>query len=53
MRVSPFPQVLYRAAPYIITENPDQLVDFRKAAFGALENRRVPGRDRGTGHAEI
>ena len=53
MAVNPVPEGYHTVAPYILTEDPDRLVEFLKAAFGAVEHQRVPGRDGSTGHADV
>ena len=49
---NPIPDGYDILTPYIVVDDPDRLVDFLKAAFGAVENQRVPRQDGGrTGHA--
>ena len=39
--------------PWIISRDTARLIDFTKAAFGAVELGRVPGPDGRIGHAEV
>ena len=47
------PDGYHTLTPYIVVDDPDRLVDFLMAAFGAAGNQRVPGQDGRTGHADV
>lgn len=54
MAVKPIPDGYHTVTPYLVIEGAARLIDFLKAAFGAEEIFRMPGKDEGTvGHAEI
>ena len=52
MAVKPVPDGFHTVTPYLLVADVDRLLDFLKAAFGAVETERVPSQDGETGHAE-
>lgn len=53
MAVKPIPDGYHTVTPYLVVEGAAQLIDFMKAAFGAQELFRMPGKDGMVGHAEV
>lgn len=53
MSVNPIPEGYHTVTPYLIVEDVDRCIDFMRAAFGAEEKERVPGKDGRTGHGEV
>jgi PhnB protein len=53
MAVKPIPDGYHTVTPYLIVEGAAALIDFVKAAFGAEEIFRMPGKDGTVGHAEV
>ena len=53
MAVKPIPDGYHTATPYLVVEDVDQLIDFLKEAFDALETERIPGPDGSPTHAEV
>ncbi|HJQ25373.1 MAG TPA: VOC family protein [Blastocatellia bacterium] len=53
MAVKPIPEGYHTVTPYLVVEGAAKLIDFLKAAFGAQEVFRMPGKDGTVGHAEV
>ncbi len=53
MPTSHIPEGYTSVTPYMVVVDVDELVDFVKAAFGAIEKERIPNQDGKTGHAEV
>src|SRR5258706_6431653 len=52
MAVNPIPEGYHTVTPYLIVQEADQLIDFVKQAFGAIETYRGTGSAGGI-HAEV
>ena len=48
MDVNPVPEGYHAVAPYMLTEDPDRLVEFLKAASDAMEHLSISGEDGST-----
>ncbi len=53
MAVKPIPEGFHTVTPYLIVENPDEVISFLREAFGAEELFRMSGPDGGVWHAEV
>jgi PhnB protein len=51
--VRPVPEGYGTVTPWVISRDTGQLIDFMKAAFGAVETARVRNDDGTIGHAEV
>lgn len=51
--IRPIPHGYTSVTPWIISPNAAELIDFLKAAFGAVELARLVGEDGTIGHAEV
>jgi PhnB protein len=53
MAVKPVPDGFHTVTPYLVVSNVAKLIDFLKAAFGAVELYRMDMPDGSIGHAEV
>jgi PhnB protein len=53
MPVKPVPDGFRTVTPYLVVEDVPRLIDFLKAAFGAVETERVDGPGGRVAHAEV
>ena len=53
MAVKPIPEGYHSITPYLVVEDVARLIDFLKAAFGAVEVHRMQRPDGRVGHAEV
>ena len=53
MAVKPVPDGYQSVVPYLAVENAGEVLEFMKAAFGGVEQMRLPGPDGTVGHAEV
>ncbi len=51
--IKPVPEGYTSVTPWIISPNAAELIDFLKAAFGAVELARLAGENGSIGHAEV
>jgi uncharacterized glyoxalase superfamily protein PhnB len=51
--VKPIPDGYHTVTPYLVVEGVDELIDFLKQAFDAVETERLPGPDGKVGHGEV
>jgi uncharacterized glyoxalase superfamily protein PhnB len=51
--VKPIPDGYHTVTPYLVVEGVDELIDFLKQAFDAVETERIPGPDGKVGHGEV
>jgi PhnB protein len=51
--VKPIPDGYHTVTPYLVVEGVDELIDFLKQAFDAVETERIPGPEGKVGHGEV
>jgi len=51
--VKPIPDGYHTVTPYLVVEGVDELIDFLKQAFDAVETERLAGPDGKVGHGEV
>jgi PhnB protein len=51
--VKPIPDGYHTVTPYLVVEGVEELIDFLKQAFDAVETERIPGPDGKVGHGEV
>lgn len=51
--VKPIPDGYHTVTPYLVVEGVDELIDFLKQAFDAVETERLPRPDGKVGHGEV